>query len=303
MASSFPSLKRLQLIKEFGLNVYRSKQDFIDFLQDRDIYISSRTLNRDFIQLKDMGFDIIYNADRKKHLITDNFTEQQSLLDRLVELESLKGFEEDYSQLYQQYVIDGESTSQGLEFIRPLFEAIDKKLKTSFEYHKFDGTFSNRVIYPLQLKISQYRWYVLGHDVSRNALRIFGLDRMKNLKFNEAFDPSDLPNHTLKQLKLQRHYYGIAAHIFKEEKIQRVVLKVSKFLTEYWRSKPVHFSQEITEQTKDGSYIIELYVVPNIDLLKLIVSSLGEIEVLEPTTIQDYIRSNYSDFFKTFSAD
>lgn len=300
MSSSFPALKRLQLIKDFGLNRYKSKNEFIEFLEQREILISSRTLNRDFAQLKDLGYEISFDPQKQKHRINDNFADKQNLLDRLVELESLKNFEENYSVFYQQYVIDGESKSEGLDYIRPLFEAVDKQLTLYFDYNKFDGTNSKRILHPLQLKLSQHRWYIIGHDLDRKALRVFGLDRIQNLKIDKKFDAGLIPKLTLDELKLQKFYLGISQRIFTEEKIQRIVLEVSPILIEYWKSKPIHFTQDIIKTTKEGNSIVEFTLVPNVDLIRLIVSSLGDIKVMEPSTINDYIKTHHSKFFKRF---
>jgi predicted DNA-binding transcriptional regulator YafY len=300
MALSFPSVKRLQLIKDFGLNTYKSKKEFLHFLEQREVYISSRTLNRDFTQLKDLGFEVDFDVQKQKHFITDSFADKQSLLDRLVELESTRSFEKNYAELYQQYVIDGESKSQGLEYIRPLFDAVDKQLTLNFNYHKFNGTQSKRRLYPLQLKLSQHRWYIIGHDLDRKAHRVFGLDRIKNLEIKDKFDIKLIPEHTMTELKLQKFYLGISKHIFEEDKIQRIVLKVSPSLIEYWKSKPIHFTQDIIETTPDGYAMVELTLVPNVDLIRLILSSLGDIEVIEPKSINEHIKAHHSNFLEKF---
>jgi predicted DNA-binding transcriptional regulator YafY len=300
MSSKYPNLERLKLILDYGLNKYRSKREYILHLENNGLIISDRTLNRDFDQLKKIGFNVYYDAQRMKHYINDEFAEKQVLIDRMVELESIKSFEEDYSELYQKYVIDGESNSKGIEYIRPIFNTIDQRLVLSFDYFKFNGIESKREIYPLRLKMSQHRWYVIGHDTSKNALRKFGLDRIQNISSGQKFKISEIPQSTLKELDLQKHYYGISERIFKKENIQKIVLKVSKHLIEYWRSKPIHFSQEVVGKTKEGDYFVELYLIPNIDLVKLIISSLGEIKIIEPIELKKYIRKHYSDFFKHF---
>lgn len=301
MSDSFPSINRLQRIRDFGLKRYRSKDDFIDHLGGEGFDISKRTLNRDFKQLEELGYEVSYQPNIKKHYINDTLVDKQNLMDRMIELQSIKSFERDYSKLYTKYVIDDESNAQGIEFIRPIFEAVDNRKSIKFDYHKFDGSSSKRHIHPLQLKLNLYRWYVIGHDKDREKMRIFGLDRIKNLETKDRFDPDTIPKQTFEELRIQKYYYGISKPILNDEKLQRVVLEVSPFLTSYWRSKPVHHTQEILEMNTSGNYIVELYIVPNIELIKLIVSSLGEINVIEPQAITNYIKENHSSFFQQFT--
>lgn len=294
-SSSYDSLSRLAYIRDYGLNKYRSKKEFLDHLETKGISISQRTLSRDFEDLVNFGYEVSYESQYRKHIITDEYVDEKNLMDRYIELRTLKSFKENYSEYYQKYVIDEESKSEGVELITELFKALDKNLSISFDYQKFNGEFSVREVCPLQMKVSQNRWYILGFDTTHQGFRAFGLDRMEKLQIGSEFKPSEIDDSVFKDLDLQKFCLGITKPIFESKKKEKITLEVSDFLIEYWKSKPIHFTQEITCKRHKGFITVEFILVPNIDLIKLIVSSLGEIKLTAPQSLKDYIGEQYSE--------
>lgn len=289
--NNYPALNRIGLVKEFGLNVYKSKQEFIDYLEQHDHWISSRTLNRDFEFLRTLGYEVDYHSYERKFMVRDNFAEKDNLLDRALELEYLEGFRDTFSKYYKKYVIDDESRAEGVGMLRTLFKGIDEQLMVSFDYHKFNTHRTTRCVAPLQLKVSQNRWYVIGFDTDKNDLRIFGLDRIKKLKIGKPFMISSIPQHIFDALELQKYYLGVTKRITKDERKRSITLAVSDFLIEYWKVKPIHFTQRITGKKSQGYNLVEFVLVPNIDLVKLIASSLGEVKLVEPKSLKKTIDS------------
>lgn len=292
-SKNYPALNRIALVRDFGINRYRTKQQFIDYLETKEHIISSRTLNRDFEFLRGIGYEVDYNSHEKMFIIRDTEVDKTNILDRALELEYLKDFKDGFSRLYKKYVIDGESKSEGIDMLRFLFKAIDEKLTISFVYHKFKKDKTNRVIAPLQLKVSQNRWYIIGFDVQKNALRVFGLDRVKDLKLGKQFKADDIPASALAELDLQKYYLGVTSRITEKERKLLITLGVSDFLIEYWKIKPIHFTQRITGKKSQGYNLVEFILVPNIDLVKLIVSSLGEVKLLGPAHLVERVKTLY----------
>ena len=292
--NNYPALNRITLIRDYGLNRYHTKEEFIEYLDRNEHFISPRTLNRDFDFLRKLGYDVHFNHHEKKFIIDDSLADKNNLLDRAKELEYLNTIKSKYSIYYKKYVIDDESKVEGLEYLNKIFKAIDEKLTITFDYHKFNGPKDIRLIAPLQLKVSQNRWYVIGSDLNKNALRVFGLDRIKNLQHDKGFEYKDIPKTVIEELNLQKYYLGITKRIIREEKKIIVTLGVSEFLIEYWKSKPIHFTQKITGKKQNGYHLVEFLLVPNIDLVKLIASSFGEVKLIEPNGLKKIISDKYS---------
>jgi len=295
-SNNYPALKRIALIRDYGLNRFRNKDQFIAYLEDKEILISKRTLNRDFDFLKEIGYAIEYNSHRKKFKIQDLKSEKDNLLDRATEIEYLEGFKQNFKQFYHTYVIDEESRAEGIALLKDIFRSIDERLSLTFVYKKFgkNSLGDNRHIAPLQMKVSQNRWYVIGYDFKKDSLRVFGLDRIHELALGSPFIYENIPNHVVEELKLQNYYLGITNPIIPEPKKMIITLGVSDFLIEYWKVKPIHFTQYITGEKRHGLNIVELILVPNIDLVKLIVSSLGEVKLIEPESLKKTIEDNFT---------
>jgi len=289
----YPSLLRISLIREYGLNRYRSKDEFITYLEANDFSIAKRTLNRDFEFLRTLHYTVDFSTTEQKFKITDDNQQKDSILDRYYELQSLEEFKTDFSVLYKNYVIDEESKSQGLDNLKILFKAIDNHLTINFDYKKFNGASVFRNIAPMQLKVANNRWYVLGYDYANDDLRVFGLDRITAIRLENKFIPKEFPVHFIKKLLLQKYYLGVTRCVMPEEQKCIILLKVSDFLIEYWKSKPIHFTQNILDRREGSFCFVEFELVPNIDLIKLIVSSLGEIEILGPLSFKEV----YQDFY------
>ncbi len=68
--------------------------------------------------------------------------------------------------------------------------AIRSSRRIRFEYQSHNETISHREIEPHGVVHSDGRWYLIGHCLSRQALRTFRLDRVKHLEISHAtFDP------------------------------------------------------------------------------------------------------------------
>ena len=68
--------------------------------------------------------------------------------------------------------------------------AIRTHREIRFSYRSHDGTASRRKIQPYAVLHTDGRWYLIGHCLSRKALRTFRLDRVEGLEASStSFDP------------------------------------------------------------------------------------------------------------------
>jgi predicted DNA-binding transcriptional regulator YafY len=73
--------------------------------------------------------------------------------------------------------------STSVEYLICAASAIRGCRRIRFSYRSHDGTASRRQIEPYSLIHSDGRWYLIGHCLSRRALRTFRLDRVTDLDF------------------------------------------------------------------------------------------------------------------------
>ncbi|HLP22968.1 MAG TPA: WYL domain-containing protein [Microbacteriaceae bacterium] len=87
-------------------------------------------------------------------------------------------------------VVETETLGQSRSLV---LEAVNARRQLTFEYSSLDGRTESRRIDPVQIESDNSLWYVRGWDHSREALRVFRLDRMSELRVTDEpalFDDS-----------------------------------------------------------------------------------------------------------------
>ena len=250
-----------------------------------------RTLQRDIHVIREVyNIEIKCNRSTNEYEITeDNDLYAQNLLEAFDVFRALQN----YGNLSE--VIQFEKRlPAGTEYLSPLLRAIKEKRQVKLYYYKFwdkDKEPVVRVIEPYLLKEAQRRWYVLAWDVEKEALRVFGLDRIKHLddergvKFQHPM-PKDV-----------QHYFddSFGAWVDNErtqaEEVQLAFKKLptdSPFVpnpAEYLKAMPLHSSQEVVGET-DDEIVLKLHLKVTPDFIKELLSYGKQVEVLAPVHLQ-----------------
>ena len=183
----------------------------------------------------------------------------------------------------------------GTEYLSPLLRAIKEKRQVKLHYYKFwdrSSQTQERTIEPYLLKEAQRRWYVLAWDVEKEALRVFGLDRIKHLddergvKFQHPV-PKDV-----------EHYFddSFGAWVDNERtQAEEVVLVFKKLPTDtvfipnpakYLEAMPLHSSQQILKEEEEA-IVLRLRIKITPDFIKELLSYGKQVEVLTPAHLQE----------------
>ena len=136
------------------------------------------------------------------------------------------------------------------------------------------------MVEPLCVRMFKRRWYLLVHRVKENDLRIYALDRIRELNpTDETFVyPADF--HPADYFAC---YYGIATDGYSQPATVR--LKAFAELPHYLRSLPLHASQRETECGRDYS-VFEYFLSPTFDFVQELLLHGDQIEVLAPIELQ-----------------
>lgn len=175
---------------------------------------------------------------------------------------------------------ESSATDGGSEFLAPLLEAVKRKHVVKFDYASFvSGELKPRKVLPLLLKQYRNRWYLITYDLSKEDYITFSLDRMEELELShETMErPRDFnPDNYFK------HAIGITSG---NDQPVEVRLKVNPIAAKYLDSLPLHPSQKVKEM-HDDYFIFTLNVNVSEELVREIMSYGGEIQVLEPVSLQ-----------------
>ena len=165
--------------------------------------------------------------------------------------------------------------AKGTEHLPVLLQSIKECREVRFRYISFlNESESERLLHPYLLKEYRNRWYIIGKDADAGKIKTFGLDRISDISLREdAFvpDPSFDPE------MLFKYSFGITAG----GKPEKIVLKFAPQEGRYVKAQPLHPTQKIITDNKNGLRI-ELNVIPS-DELKATIRSFGKnVELIKP---------------------
>lgn len=184
---------------------------------------------------------------------------------------------------------------KGLEFLDLIYQAINKEQVLSVTYQSFTAkkpqTFS---FHPYLLKEYRNRWFVLGYKEEKQPDYTIALDRIVHLETNQE---RYLRSSTFNPQEYYQEVVGVTVN--KGVPLQEVRLFVHKISAPYILTKPLHPSQQVVEQSEEGT-ILTLQVRPNIELERLILSYGANIVVLAPEKLKNHILKKINNAFEAY---
>ncbi len=143
------------------------------------------------------------------------------------------------------------------------------------------GRVTERVVEPYGLICKRQNWYLVGHCLKRQAIRVFRIDQLENVisYTNEIFDyPKDF---NLKEH--MAHSWGV---INDGEECQ-IKLKFSPHVAFRVKNVIYHPSQVLETELEDGSIIVSFNVCGITEMKTWIVQWGDSVEVLEPGWLRE----------------
>lgn len=152
-------------------------------------------------------------------------------------------------------------------------------------------------IEPYCIKLFENRWYVLGHNIHYDDLRIYALDRIEHI------EPTDETFKLPKEFSAAAYfstYYGIVTD--EQLKPTRIIIRSNKDHTPYLKSLPLHHSQQLLED--HGEYAdFELYLSPTYDFIMKLLQAGAMIEVIEPASLRKQMKGWISEMYELYHND
>jgi predicted DNA-binding transcriptional regulator YafY len=183
-----------------------------------------------------------------------------------------------------------EDVPSGQRYLTPIIEAMRDELTLEMTYKSFwrsePTTFD---IEPYCVKIFKQRWYVVARNLYYNALRIYSLDRIQNLRITEK--PFKLPEDFCPE-----SYFENAFGIIVDENIEPCIVELKVFGNQrkYVQTLPLHHSQEETEIGEDAS-VFSFYLSPTFDFRQELLSHGEDVEVLSPEWFRNELMETIRD--------
>ena len=180
-----------------------------------------------------------------------------------------------------------EQIPSGQNFLTPVIEAMRDGMSIEIKYKSFwrQDEYTTDVE-PYFVKVFKQRWYLIARNKIKDAIRIYALDRIHAL--SQTGNAFVMP----KDFSPEEYFYNSFGIISQDNCPPEIVeLKVYGTQKEYFRTLPLHHSQEEVENA-DGYSIFRYYLSPTYDFIQEILSHGCEVEVLSPQHLRDEVRSH-----------
>jgi len=139
------------------------------------------------------------------------------------------------------------------------------------------------ILEPYCLRQFKRRWYLFAHKSADSEPHMFALDRFVSVEIGKT--KFTVP----KSFDAHEMFCGVyGTRIYADMKLEAVKLKVSSMQANYFRSLPLHSSQEEIEVNEDYS-VFQYYLTPDFDFKQDLLSFGTSIEVMEPKHLRDEI--------------
>lgn len=292
MATHLISRRIQYIIQHISDSYFPSKKDMITFLLGKDFDISSRTFDRDLERIRtDFGLEVLYDKFKKGYYIDEENSVKVASFFKFLEIVSIaKIFSDslnDSKKILDYVSFDDSKTFKGIDHLKNILLAITQHKYLAFLHENFiNKTLKNYQITPIQLKEYENRWYVIGIPKGMKEIRTFGIDRIYNLSIGKQ-----------SKLKISRYRYQL--EIFEtligldyedNNKPIKVSLLIEALHVNYLRSLPIHHSQVIHNENKNGYYLVDFFLIPNYEFQSQVLKMGKKCVVISPKEFKDDVR-------------
>lgn len=177
--------------------------------------------------------------------------------------------------------LDKNEQLKGLEFIDPIYAAIQQKKAIKVTYQSFSAHQPNdMILHPQLLKEFNNRWFLLCGNHTKYVN--LALDRMSKISIIDDVDYIDL------NINGDVFYKDVVGVTVSKTRAERIQFWVDKKNAPYVITKPFHRSQRIIKHTDDG-VIFNIFVQINYELERMILGFGDSIEVIKPDKLRNRI--------------
>jgi len=268
-----------------------SKKDITNELEDNDIYVNKRSVDRYLLELEqkfliqkndNKTFSINELVDRDEYELFLNFlyvSEISTLaMDNVSSRISIK----------KHIIPEYHQNFKGVEFLPDIFKAITGNKQLSFTYAKQFSEVRKRNVIPGLVKQYQNRWYLVAADLDAdNTVKTYGLDRISKLSIG---DKTSLKIHTL-DADIFKNIVGIdkRPRIKGRNELTQVKISATEVQANIFESMPLHHSQKIS-RTKENPTLLSYNVIVNYEFIQHLFMYMPYIKVLEPQWLRQHIK-------------
>lgn len=274
------------IYKAKRITIEEINEKWLDTEMSEGVELALRTFHKWRIAVEEI-FGLIIDCERKGgyHYYIQNEDEIKSgsIRSWLLNTISVSNLLIDNQQMKDRILL--EEIPSGHKYLSVVIDAMKAGLPLNITYRSYwrdeSTTFGAE---PYCVKLFKQRWYMVARSPYYDKVLIYSLDRIldmkilidKKFKMPKSFNPSEFFGEC----------YGVIAD--DGTNLENIKLKVSAGQTNYFRSLPLHHSQQEIETTNEYS-IFELKIRPTFDFQQEVLRNGENVEVLAPQWLRKEI--------------
>ena len=229
----------------------------------------------------------------KQYEKIDTFGEFSGTIDKVVRLINYTKLQQDGAPL-DFIEFEKNPTTTGLEFIDRLIPLIQKKKVIKIRHQSFwREEIAEFTVHPYYLKEYKGRWYLVGFAEERDAIRIFGLERVVSI------EPLALKRFTSKLFNPESFFEKFIGINVPEGLPEKIVLRFKNNSGKYIQTQPMHSSQKLIRES-GGEHDFSFHLCINWELIGKVLSWQDNLEVLSPDGFREKIKSIIGSMAKSY---
>ena len=178
-----------------------------------------------------------------------------------------------------------EDIPSGHKHLTSIMEAMTEGYEVRIAYQKYTSSQADTyTLRPYAVKEFAKRWYIVAYCREREALRVYGLDRIQSLEITDCRFEME---HGFDVDELFATSFGI---YLPEGPGQTITFRTSATEAKYLRDLPIHESQEEIS-SDDDSVTFSIFVCPNQNLIMEFCKYGSRLEVLSPEAVRNEVAS------------
>ena len=262
-------------------------------INDEEKELANRTFSNHIAAIADI-FGIEIKCDRRDNTYFIENREElggSGIREWMMEALSLNGLINESASLRSRLIFESEPSSH--RFLTDIIRAMrdEKMIEVNYQSFNMDSP-RDFLLEPFCLKEYKRRWYLFArdHKAKYKEPHSFSLDRIDSLTISDKL--FKLP----KRFDAESFFstrYGVLH--YEDSKPALIKIKVSARQANYFRTLPLHPSQQEietteTKKTTKGYSIFTYYLTPNYDFIHDILYFGDDVEILEPKELREEYR-------------
>lgn len=260
--------------------------------------LADRTFFNNIDAIRDMfGIYIVCNRSTNEYYIeNEEDIKGNGIRNWMMNALSLNNLIIESAAIKDRIIFENIPSSQ--KFLAPIMKAIKDGHKIHVKYKSFNKEDEDeRYLNPYCLKSYMQRWYLLASHDEDPEPHIYALDRF--IEVTQSVQEFILPE----DFSADEYFAPYCGYPTGHEKYEYPIdikVKVNRHQRNYFRTLPLHSSQEESEIYDDYS-IFTYHLIPNFHFKKEILGYAEAVEVLEPEEFREEINLILNETIKKYS--